>query len=87
MIHEFSPSRFRELVSEGVGALLIIIPSDLESLTDDMREVKTFELVANYLTAKSYINTFYIEYLGCREISVKPRNFYPSLLYTTFRKT
>nr|CAG4650810.1 EOG090X02MW [Simocephalus serrulatus] len=38
MINEFSPSRFRELINEGVGALLIIIPSDLESLTDDMRE-------------------------------------------------
>ncbi|KZS07100.1 Nicalin [Daphnia magna] len=38
MINEFSPSRFRELINEGVGALLIIIPSDLESLSYDVRE-------------------------------------------------
>nr|CAG4636847.1 EOG090X02MW [Ceriodaphnia reticulata] len=38
MINEFNPSRFRELINEGVGALLIIIPSELESLSDDMRE-------------------------------------------------
>ncbi|XP_046436875.1 nicalin-like [Daphnia pulex] len=38
MINEFNPSRFRELINEGVGALLIIIPSDLESLSNDMRE-------------------------------------------------
>nr|CAG4646885.1 EOG090X02MW [Megafenestra aurita] len=38
MINEFSPSRFRELINEGVGALLIVIPSDLESLTEDMKE-------------------------------------------------
>ena len=42
MINEFSPSHFRTLINEGVGALLIIIPSDLESLTDDVREV-TFQ--------------------------------------------
>lgn len=40
MINEFSPSRFRELINEGVGALLIIIPSDLESLSNDVREVR-----------------------------------------------
>jgi hypothetical protein len=39
MINEFNPSRFRELINEGVGALLIIIPSDLESLSNEMREV------------------------------------------------
>nr|CAG4643073.1 EOG090X02MW [Ilyocryptus agilis] len=38
MVHEFSSSRFRELVSEGVGALLIIIPSDLDSISDDMKD-------------------------------------------------
>ena len=39
MINEFNPSRFRELINEGVGALLIIIPSDLETLSNEMREV------------------------------------------------
>jgi len=39
MIDEFSVSRFRELVNEGVGAILIIIPSDLDSITEDLKEV------------------------------------------------
>lgn len=43
MINEFSPSRFRELINEGVGALLIVIPSDLESLTEDMKEVENLK--------------------------------------------
>ena len=39
MINEFSVSRFRELVNEGVGAILIIIPADLDSITEDLKEV------------------------------------------------
>ena len=39
MINEFSISRFRELVNEGVGAVLIIIPADLDSISDDLKEV------------------------------------------------
>lgn len=39
MISEFTPIRFRELLNEGVGALLIIIPSELESVTEDVKEV------------------------------------------------
>lgn len=38
MINEFSSSRFRELLSEGVAALLIIIPSDFDSVTEDLKE-------------------------------------------------
>jgi len=38
MINEFSVSRFRELVNEGVGAILIIIPADLDSITEDLKE-------------------------------------------------
>ena len=39
MINEFSSSRFRELINEGAAALLIIIPSDLETLSEDAKEV------------------------------------------------
>nr|CAG4642367.1 EOG090X02MW [Evadne anonyx] len=38
VINEFSVSRFRELVNEGVGAILIIIPADLDSITEDLKE-------------------------------------------------
>lgn len=38
MINEFSSSRFRELINEGVAALLIIIPSDLDSVTEDLKD-------------------------------------------------
>lgn len=57
MINEFSPSRFRELINEGVGALLIIIPSDLESLTDDMREVREFYLFTNQELLKKLLGS------------------------------
>lgn len=40
MISEFTPIRFKELLNEGVGALLLIIPSELESVTEDVREVR-----------------------------------------------
>lgn len=39
MIDQFRSGRFQELLSEGVGAMLIVIPSDLEKLSDDLREV------------------------------------------------
>jgi len=38
MVNEFSSSRFRELINEGVAALLIIIPSDLDSVTEDVKD-------------------------------------------------
>jgi len=37
-INEFSSTRFRELVAEGVGALVIILPSNMDSLPEDLRE-------------------------------------------------
>jgi hypothetical protein len=67
MINEFNPSRFRELINEGVGALLIIIPSDLESLSNDMREVAKvkwylmkFKILSNYV---------FSEHFGHRKVS------------------
>lgn len=64
MINEFNPSRFRELINEGVGAILIIIPSELESLTDDMREVESISYEV-YMIKNCIYKKFSLEHFGC----------------------
>ena len=85
MINEFNPSRFRELINEGVGAILIIIPSELESLTDDMREVEPISYEV-YMIKNCIYKKFSLEHFGCWKISSQSRNCYSSIFHSTFWK-
>lgn len=38
-INNFNNIRFKELITEGVGAIVIILPADLDSISADLREV------------------------------------------------
>nr|CAG4634664.1 EOG090X02MW [Alona affinis] len=59
-VQEFSTGRFRELINEGIGALLIVLPSDLDSLSDELKE--NILEAENFLLSQEILIPVYFTY-------------------------